>query len=94
MFHLIHSMDESYTDDVSSYVDLGDNRSNLSNTDQDDRVFLLFIQMELCKKETLRQWLDEPELRSPQDALTYFYQIVVAIKYIHQKGMMHRDLKV
>lgn len=54
----------------------------------------LFIQMELCRKETLKDWLKiNVETRNRNHIMDIFYQIVCAVEYIHSKGLMHRDLK-
>ena len=55
----------------------------------------LYIQMQLCKQETLKDWLVK---RSPDisyvRSLDIFLQIRDAVEYFHKQGMMHRDLKV
>ncbi|XP_055347937.1 eukaryotic translation initiation factor 2-alpha kinase 3-like [Paramacrobiotus metropolitanus] len=54
----------------------------------------LFIQMELCRKETLKDWLkSNVERRIRNHVLDIYYQIVSAVEYVHAKGLMHRDLK-
>lgn len=54
----------------------------------------LFIQMELCRKETLKDWLGiNQEVRVRNHVLDIYYQIVCAVEYIHGRGLMHRDLK-
>ena len=55
----------------------------------------LFIQMQLCKRETLKDWLNANTLnRDRHMVLDMFDQIVSAIEYVHDCGLMHRDLKV
>lgn len=56
----------------------------------------LYIQMEFCEGKTLRGWIDErndyPERR--QEATTIVKQVLEAVKYVHAKRLIHRDLKV
>ncbi len=55
----------------------------------------LYIQMELCEKESLKEWLcNNPLNRDRQIVLDIFHQIVSAVDYVHDSGLMHRDLKV
>ncbi|EDV47885.1 eukaryotic translation initiation factor 2-alpha kinase isoform X1 [Drosophila erecta] len=54
----------------------------------------LYIQMQLCRKESLRDWLrdNRSEARASHIA-DIFHQIVDAVDYVHLKGLIHRDLK-
>lgn len=55
----------------------------------------LFIQMQLCRRESLREWLrDNVSNRSTCVVLQMFMQIVQAVEYVHLQGLIHRDLKV
>ncbi|XP_071827738.1 eukaryotic translation initiation factor 2-alpha kinase 3-like [Apostichopus japonicus] len=54
----------------------------------------LYIQMQLCQKETLKDWLNQnTKLRDRNKLLHIFQQILGAVNYVHQCGMIHRDLK-
>lgn len=54
----------------------------------------LYIQMQLCKRETLKDWLSEhTDKRNCEEVLDFFDQIVTAVEYVHKKGVLHRDLK-
>lgn len=54
----------------------------------------LFIQMQLCRRESLREWLRDRSVRSSETVLQMFDQIVQAVEYVHLQGLIHRDLKV
>lgn len=54
----------------------------------------LYIQMQLCKKESLKEWLHAHSAPRDYDVvLDIFYQIVNAVEYVHDHGLIHRDLK-
>ncbi len=55
----------------------------------------LYIQMQLCRKDTLKDWLFANSSKRDSDlVLDIFNQIVSAVHYVHSMGLMHRDLKV
>ena len=57
----------------------------------------LYIQMQLCRKENLKDWLNSRctiEARERSVCLHIFLQIAEAVEFLHSKGLMHRDLKV
>ncbi|RHZ16643.1 hypothetical protein DYB37_001033 [Aphanomyces astaci] len=55
----------------------------------------LFIQMEYCGGNTLRDVIDQLSLWKSEDKVwTLFRQILEAIAYIHSEGVIHRDIKV
>jgi len=53
-----------------------------------------FPQMQLCQKESLREWLKRSTSRDYNKVLNFFEQIVQAVEYVHLNGLIHRDLKV
>ena len=79
-------------DDESSLGERETKRWTRSNSDSGP-VFL-YIQMELCRKSTLKDWLADNHSRDYHYVMNIFQQIVSAVEYVHTQGMMHRDLKV
>lgn len=55
----------------------------------------LYIQMQLCRKQSLKDWIleSDPSTRAVE-SLSIFKQIVEGVEYVHLKGLIHRDLKV
>lgn len=70
-----------------------DNKDEKTNKKQPLRMFL-YIQMQLCKRLSLREWLKHPShWEDCKKVEKYFQQIVDAVEYIHEKRLIHRDLK-
>ena len=57
-----------------------------------DRDLFLYIQMQLCSDDTLKEWLVRNRTRHGQ-CLKIFGEIVNAVEYIHAHNHIHRDLK-
>jgi len=69
-------------------------RSNSTENDA-TQAATLFIQMELCHI-TLRDWIDDRNMSGTvniSDNYKLFQQLLLAVQYIHEKGILHRDIK-
>ena len=56
-------------------------------------IKILYIQMELCGKQTLREAIDNNRLKTDDIKWKYINQLLEAILYVHSNGFIHRDLK-
>lgn len=64
------------------------------NTQKSAKTFL-YIQMQLCQRLSLKEWLKQhASTRDFSRVLNIFQQIVDAVEYVHLQGLIHRDLKV
>ncbi|CAG9568143.1 unnamed protein product [Danaus chrysippus] len=55
----------------------------------------LYIQMQLCKRDSLHDWLRNNSTWDSRRNMVkpLFSQIVSAVEYVHKAGLIHRDLK-
>ncbi|XP_066244611.1 eIF-2-alpha kinase GCN2 isoform X4 [Saccopteryx leptura] len=58
-----------------------------------EAVHYLYIQMEYCEKSTLRDTIDQGLHQDTLRLWRLFREILDGLAYIHEKGMIHRDLK-
>ncbi|CAG9855228.1 unnamed protein product [Phyllotreta striolata] len=68
-------------------------QNNLITLDNPEPPVFLYIQMQLCQKESLKEWLSSHPQRDYNFIKDIFYQILEAVEYVHLRGLIHRDLK-
>ncbi|CAH1103142.1 unnamed protein product [Psylliodes chrysocephalus] len=68
-------------------------QTNLITLDTYSSPVFLYIQMQLCQKESLKEWLSTHHERDYNFVKDIFYQILEAVEYVHLRGLIHRDLK-
>lgn len=52
-----------------------------------------FISYELMKGRTVKSFLDERGFLSEKEAIDYLLQVLEATKHIHERGIIHNDIK-
>lgn len=70
------------------------NKKSKSKIDSNNTEVFLYIQMQLCKKDSLKDWLLVNADRNYENIYNIFKQIIDAVEYIHNQNLIHRDLKV
>lgn len=86
-------MTQTVSSKQSSIASNRGRRKSLNKSNKTSRVYL-YIQMQLCQKHSLREWLCDNLERDQNTILCMFDQIVQAVEYVHLQGLIHRDLKV
>ena len=56
-----------------------------------DRIFMV---MELCEGGDLLDYVNEQKYRSEMEIKRHFQELSLAIYHTHQRGVVHRDLKL
>lgn len=67
-------------------------QEQIHHQQQQQQQQFLYIQMEFCPNQTLRDVIDEGILEA-EDCWRLFRQILEGLAHIHAQGMIHRDLK-
>nr|XP_023011887.1 eukaryotic translation initiation factor 2-alpha kinase [Leptinotarsa decemlineata] len=70
-----------------------DLRSKNNSLEPKDPPVFLYIQMQLCQKDSLKEWLRTNSYRDYDFVIDIFSQILEAVQYVHLQGLIHRDLK-
>lgn len=88
---------KSRPQDLALNISAGESNNNVQVMNPakpvQNKVYL-YIQMQLCRKESLRDWLRDNVTENRLEHIGgIFHQIVDAVDYVHYKGLIHRDLK-
>jgi serine/threonine protein kinase len=72
--------------------------SQMFNESKNKFEMFLFIQMQLCKQNTLQDYLNSEERVKNkqidyQTSMNYFKQLADGVQHIHERSLIHRDLK-
>ena len=69
------------------------NDLNGNRRQTEDTLTMLYIQMEYCKQETLRDLINSGVQSDVTECWRLFRQIVQGLEHIHSASIVHRDLK-
>ncbi|OAG09264.1 Serine/threonine-protein kinase [Paraphaeosphaeria sporulosa] len=86
----------SDTEDDASLADLNSpiaKKRTSSNSMARPARTILYIQMELCEKQTLRDLIRRGLCDDPDEVWRLFRQMLEGLAHIHSHGIIHRDLK-
>uniref|UniRef100_A0A182N7B5 non-specific serine/threonine protein kinase n=1 Tax=Anopheles dirus TaxID=7168 RepID=A0A182N7B5_9DIPT len=74
-------------------TETSEGQSKATSHTQSNKLYL-YIQMQLCHKQSLKEWLSMNGFPARRDKIVpIFEQIVAGVEYVHLKGLIHRDLK-
>ena len=87
----LHSSEWEETDSVK--LSSTEDSSSLSDEPRVKQFHFMYIQMEFCDKQTLRNYIDNDLFKDTTKVWRMFRELVEGLVHIHTQGMIHRDLK-
>ena len=83
------------SDCVEDETTSGEQSSSLESSaaSRSRQFHYMYIQMEFCDKQTLRNCIDNDLFKDTTKVWRMFREIVEGLVHIHTQGMIHRDLK-
>jgi len=87
----LHSSEWEETD--SEKISSTEESSSLSDVPKVKQFHFMYIQMEFCDKQTLRNYIDNDLFKDTTKVWRMFRELVEGLVHIHTQGMIHRDLK-
>ncbi|KAF2263828.1 kinase-like protein [Lojkania enalia] len=87
------SEDEQAGTSIGSHSPLVKKRTTSSSYPVRSTKTILYIQMEFCEKQTLRDLIRRDLYDDPDEYWRIFRQILEGLAHIHSHGIIHRDLK-
>ncbi|KAJ4353741.1 eukaryotic translation initiation factor 2-alpha kinase [Didymosphaeria variabile] len=88
--------DDGAIDDASvadAHSPIAKKRTASTSMPQRPARTILYIQMELCEKQTLRDLIRRGLYDDPDEVWRLFRQMLEGLAHIHSHGIIHRDLK-
>ncbi|KAF2404579.1 Serine/threonine-protein kinase [Trichodelitschia bisporula] len=92
--------DDEDSDDFANDVETGESPKEMTRQRRHSSTktmrpvkSTLYIQMEYCEKQTLRDLIKKGLPQSPEESWRLFRQILEGLVHIHSLGIIHRDLK-
>jgi serine/threonine protein kinase len=63
-----------------------------AGSEDDSKHYIFNIQIEYCKNGNLAQYLEKRNKINSVEIINYFIQIIKGVKYLHDFGIIHRDI--
>jgi translation initiation factor 2-alpha kinase 3 len=93
-FNSTSECDDALVWDAANSVQRRQDEEDRVRKEEERRHVYLYIVMQLCQKESLRDWLRSCTVqRARKRSILMFREICLGVEYVHAQGLIHRDLK-